>query len=138
MSISVRTSSSESEDSIKTLLKTNLLSVFNERNDLIRRRVIEETYTDDVVWFETHTVNYGKVEMQKVATKLLEDSPGFQFNIKGKAQICQNMGSLEWTFGPAENPSLMQGLDVIIVQDGKIKVIWKLQFRISFKQSSYG
>jgi len=34
------------------------------------------------------------------------------------------MGTLKWWFGPPEKPDLVQGIDVIIVEGGKIKFLW--------------
>jgi len=125
MSFTVSATPQEDPAVVRTLLDKNLLAVFGERDDPTRKAAIEETYTSNVVWYETDgAVLNGHDALDKKAAELLASSPGFIFSVDGDKIVTQNLGALGWKFGPPEAPDLVKGTDFIIVEGGKIKALW--------------
>ncbi|KAL3421895.1 NTF2-like domain protein [Phlyctema vagabunda] len=124
MSLTIPTSQSERPELIRQLLKANLLSVFDERDDISRKVAIENTYAEDIIWYEPERLNQGQDTLDRRAAELLEESPGFRFQPDGEMVVTQNLGVLHWKFGPVSDPGLLKGVDVILVVGGKIKALW--------------
>lgn len=124
MSVSVTTSPSETADVVKAALHANLFSVFDERDETARVKAVKETYDEDIIWYEPDRVIKGHDALSARAAEIQNEAPGFKFQADGDMVITQNMGMLHWKFGPDETPDLVQGADVIIVEGGKVKLLW--------------
>lgn len=124
MSVAITRSPSENPEIIKRLLDDNLFKVFGQRDTVARTATIAETYHKHVLWHEPDRVVHGWDAMDKRAGELLAEAPGFQFSTDGESIVTQNLGILSWKFGPAADPGLVKGTDVILVDEGKIKVLW--------------
>ena len=125
MSFTVSSAPNEDEATIRALLHANLISVFNERDETARRDAIQSTYTDDITWYEsTGDVFRGHDALNKRAGEILDGGPGFSMQPEGEVVICQNLGTLNWRFGPPEQPDLVKGTDVILVRDGRVQALW--------------
>jgi hypothetical protein len=124
MSLKISTTPSEEESTIRALLSANLLRVFNERDASKRATVVQDTYTEGIIWYETDRINQGRAALNDRASELQTQSPGFQFRADGIMSVSQNVGVLRWYYGPEDKPDMVRGTDVIIVEGGKIKVLW--------------
>jgi SnoaL-like domain len=124
MSVAISRSPAEDPETVKRLLNANLFKVFGERDTTARYSTIGETYHKDVLWHEPDRLVHGWEAMSKRAGEILAEAPGFQFITDGEPIVTQNLGILSWKFGPDADPELVKGTDVILVEDGKIKVLW--------------
>lgn len=124
MSLNISTSPSEQESTVRALLFANLLGVFEERDPSKRATAIEDTYAEDVIWFEPDAVIHGRAALNARASELQTQSTGFHFSADGVVSVCQNVGVLRFCFGPEDKPDLLRGTDVIIVEGGKVKALW--------------
>src|ERR1700753_4413482 len=125
MSLNISTTPSEEESTIRALLSANLFGVFGERDATKRATAVDDTYAEDIIWYEgSEGTIKGSAALNARAAELLAESPGFKFNADGIASVSQNLGVLRWKFGPEDKPDLVRGTDVIIVEGGKIKALW--------------
>jgi hypothetical protein len=124
MSYTLSTTPSEDPERIRTLLHANLLLVFNERNEATRKAAIATTYVEDIIWHEPDRVNIGYDAMNQRAEEILTEAPGFGFQMDSEMVVSQNVGVLNWKFGPKGTPDLIKGIDVIVVEGGKVKALW--------------
>ena len=105
---------------VRELLGTNLHRVFNNRDADARRRVIADTYTDDVTFTEPEGTVTGRVALDERAAALLGRVPAtFEFAEDGPRYVGTSTGALAWRFGPPGAP-VVRGIDVITVRDGRI------------------
>jgi hypothetical protein len=124
MSVSITRSPAEDAETIRQLLVANLFQVFGERDETLRTKAVASTYHEGVLWHEPDRIINGLEELDRRAGEILAETPGFKFSTDGEAIISQNMGIQSWNFGPEADPALVKGTDVIVVEGGKIKVLW--------------
>jgi hypothetical protein len=125
MSLKISTAPSENESAIRALLSANLFNVFDERDASKRSTAVQDTYSDDIIWYEApDNVIQGRAALNARASELQAGFPGFKFSADGIMSVSQNVGMLRWHYGPEERPDMVRGTDVIIVEGGKIKALW--------------
>ena len=123
MSLTISTTPSEQESTIRALLSANLFGVFDERDASKRATAVHVTYAEDIVWYEPNDAIQGRAALDARASELQTQSPAFKFRADGVPSVSQNLGVLRWYFGPEDTPDLVRGTDVIIVKGGKIKAL---------------
>jgi hypothetical protein len=109
---------------IETLLKRNLLDVFGENITSRRRTAIAEIFVEDVVFSDPHQRRVGREALDGAVAALHELLPGYVFKERGAAQALADSGRLAWSFGPAEDPERITGLDVIVVRGDQIAALY--------------
>jgi hypothetical protein len=124
MSLNISTTPSEEASTIRALLSANLFKVFDERDASKRAAAVEDTYAEDIVWYEPDRVIQGRAALNARASELQTQAPGFKFRADGIMSASQNIGVLRWHFGPEDQPDMIRGTDVIVVEGGKIKAVW--------------
>jgi hypothetical protein len=111
-------------DRIQELLHRNLQEVFGEGDAARRRAAIEEFYVEDCVLYAPPGVFVGPEALNKFAGDLRATHPHFVYTPRGEAQALHNAGRLAWGSGPRDEPPHYTGLDVVIIRDGKIAVLY--------------
>lgn len=111
-------------DRINELLHRNLQEVFGEGDATRRRAAIDELYTEDCVLYVPTDRLVGHDALDKFAGDLRATHPHFAYTPHGEAQALHNAGRLAWGSGPRDAAPEYTGLDVIIVRDGKIAVLY--------------
>jgi hypothetical protein len=109
---------------IHELLKRNLQEVFGEADPARRRAAIEELYTDDCVVHLPPGVFVGHDALDKLAGEVRATHPHFVYTPHGQPQALHNAGRLAWGSGPRGEKPDYTGVDVIIVRDDKIAVLY--------------
>jgi hypothetical protein len=110
-------------DIIDALLLRNLQEVFGEGDPTRRRAAIERLYTEDCTVLLPIGRFVGHAALDQVAGELRTSHPSFVYTPHRPPQAVQDAGRLAWGSGPPGEPPRYTGLDVIIVQDGKIAVL---------------
>ncbi|KAK5711648.1 hypothetical protein LTR17_018283 [Elasticomyces elasticus] len=101
------------------LAKSNLLSIFNERDATKRKQAMVETYATDMQMHEPDKVITGHDEISSTAGALLDAHPDWDFAPAGEVFVNHQIVTLNWTFGP------VKGGDVFLVgEEGKIEKLW--------------
>jgi hypothetical protein len=105
---------------VSDLMRSNLLSVFNEPDPERRNAAIARTYAPDVVWHEPDRVVRGREALAQRATELRAQTPDFVFQPDGPVSVNDDLGHLGFTFGPAGQPPVVTGMDIAHCKDGVI------------------
>ena len=111
---------------IEELMRGNLLEVFNERDDERRRAAIVRIYRPDVRFSDPEETVTGHEALDAKAQRILADAPGFVFTPAGPVLVTQDLGYLEWRFGPQDAAPAVRGVDVAHVRDGLIASVYTL------------
>ncbi len=114
----------ESSSAIEGLLKRNLFDVFGQHDQSKRRAAIAELFTEDVVFSDPHSRHVGHDALDAAVEALQGRLPDFVFNEIGPAQTLTDAGRQAWSFGPANDPKRVTGLDVIVVRGGRIAALY--------------
>lgn len=111
-------------DCIHELLHRNLQEVFGEGATARHQAAIAELYAEDCVLYAPPGILVGRDALDKFAGDLRATHPHFVYTPRGEAQALHNAGRLAWGSGPRGEPPDYTGLDVVIVRDGKIAVLY--------------
>jgi hypothetical protein len=111
---------------IAELMRVNLLEVFNERDAGRRRAAIARTYAPDVTFSDPVETVTGHAAIDAKAQGLLDGAPGFVFTPAGSVQVSRDLGYLAWNFGPEGLPPAVRGVDIALVEDGRIARLYTL------------
>jgi ABC-type hemin transport system substrate-binding protein len=114
------------QEQITGLAHRNLLGVFGERDPQARAKAIDEVYAEGVTFADPDEVVVGREALNRKAQRLLDDAPGFGFTPAGPVRIANNLAMLAWQFGPAGAPPVVSGVDVSIVEEGRIVALYTL------------
>jgi hypothetical protein len=110
--------------SISTLLTRNLHEIFGENDPARRRAVIDEIYTEDIVFHEPNAAYRGHDAIDRVAGALRATHPDFRYQPLAEPEETGDSGRIQWVSGrPGEAPAYA-GTDFIIARDGRIAAIY--------------
>jgi hypothetical protein len=102
------------------LLRRNLLEVFGERDATKRAAVIAEIYVDEPVCVDPHGATVGRAGLVATVEGLQARFPDFVFTQLGRPDAHHDIGRLAWGYGPPGAAWAVTGLDVVLVEDGRI------------------
>jgi ketosteroid isomerase-like protein len=108
---------------ISELITANLLSVFGERDGSKRLATMADIYTDDVTFADHDGVVSGREAISAKVETLLARTPGFVFSVAGVVHEVQDLGSLDWNFGPEGQEPVVSGTDIVTVREGRIATL---------------
>jgi hypothetical protein len=109
---------------IETLLTRNLHEVFGERDPAKRAATIQALYSPDIVFSDPHGRQVGHRALEQAVATLQARLPDHVFTEIGGPDMLQDSGRLAWAFGPPEDPRRITGLDVIVVEAGRIAALY--------------
>ncbi|MET8406408.1 nuclear transport factor 2 family protein [Streptomyces sp900116325] len=113
-------------DQMIELAYRNLLNVFGERDSQRRLKVIMETFHENVKFYDPNEVVTGWDALNKKAQEILDEAPGFTFRTAGDVKVSHDLAVLAWQFGPEGKDPVVRGLDVSIVENGRIGVLYTM------------
>ena len=111
---------------IRELMLANLFEVFSERDPERRSNVIARNYTEDVIWTDPGGAVQGHEAMNEQAQKLLDRTPDFVFSAAGPVHVSRDLGLLAFNYGMPSRPPAAGGVDVAVVREGKIALLYTL------------
>ncbi|KAF5005693.1 hypothetical protein FDECE_7892 [Fusarium decemcellulare] len=128
--INVSIGNYESKEVMISLIQRDI-NFFSYTDPEARLAAIQEIFAPDIVWFDFDgTTHHGHDGLLKRSSFLLDQLNGFTHRAKGGTSVCQNMATARWEVVPegTENDEhqipVIQGGDVLVVEDGKIKILW--------------
>jgi len=109
------------------LLQESLLLIWNNRNAAERLSIMGKIYAPDITFFENDKGQpfIGFESINNLIEKLQQNwSPDFEFTITETPKSNHNVQHISWNLGiPGEEPIAI-GMDVAIVESGKIKFLY--------------
>jgi hypothetical protein len=111
-------------DNIENLLVRNLHEVFGERDPARRAAVIEAIFDRDCHFSDPRGLHVGHRALGDAVVALQAQFPDYVFSQIGSVDALQDSGRLTWAFGPPHEPLRITGLDVVIVNAGRISALY--------------
>lgn len=109
------------------LLRANLQRVFNERDAQKRIAAVQELFADTPTMYEPTGIVTGRAAISEVAGALLDQfGADFAFVPEGPAVGHHGLGYLRWHAGPSAGSTVVSGVDVAEISEGKIVRLWVL------------
>jgi hypothetical protein len=105
-------------------MERNVLEVFGERDSARRKSVIDELYTENCTFFEADDQVIGHDALNAKVQGILKEAPGFVFSLAGHAEVNHDHGRLRWYFGPKGAAPVVEGMDVAVFEQGKIRALY--------------
>ena len=108
------------------LLERMVQGVFNEPDAQRRAAVIAEVFAEDAVFVDGERTSNGRDELAATVTELLAQGPGLVFSPAGEFRGVGDLGMRSWRLGPPGGETVLGGLDVVQVVDGRIARLWTM------------
>jgi SnoaL-like domain len=125
LSVEANQRSQSMSTSASTLVKRNLYDIFGENDAKRRRAVIDEIYTEDIVFYEANKHVYrGRDEIDRVAGALRAKQPDFRYQVITGPEEVGDGGRIQWLEGRSGEAPVVAGTDFIIARDGRIAAIY--------------
>lgn len=105
-------------------MHANLLEVFNERDEALRRAAIDRTYAADVRWIDAEGETVGREALDAKCVALQDGLGPLQFEAVGPVHALQGFGYLAWRLVGPDGQQAMAGLDVALIEEGVIQVLY--------------
>jgi len=102
----------------------NLHEVFGERDSVRRTTTIEAIFDRDCVFSDPRGRRVGHRELEDAVVALQDQFSDHMFTQIGSVDALQDSGRLAWAFGPPNPPRPITGLDVAVVNAGRISALY--------------
>jgi len=113
------------KNTLEQLLDQHLNEIWNQRDEVLRIKAIESTYTKDFTLFLKDEVVTGHDAINHKVTSLLNSfPPDFVISQLKPVDINNNIGKLDWGVGVKETPPVRTGIDILIFEGSKIKYFY--------------
>ncbi|KFA80155.1 hypothetical protein S40288_08425 [Stachybotrys chartarum IBT 40288] len=127
---SISFGSSESKETMVLLMERDI-NFFSHPTPEARFAAIKEIFAPDITWLDFDgAIQYGHDGVFERSSLLVGQLAGYSHRAKGEPAVCQNMVTGRWEVvpeGTEENHDqvpVIEGRDVLVVEDGKIKILW--------------
>jgi hypothetical protein len=111
-------------DSIENLMVRNLHEVFAESDATRRAAAIKVLFEPDCIFSDPRGRHLGHRGLDAAVVSLQAQFPAYIFSQIGSADALQDSGRLAWAFGPPNEPRRITGLDVAVVNMGRISALY--------------
>jgi hypothetical protein len=111
-------------ESIENLLVRNLHGVFGERDLATRTTAIGAIFDRDCIFSDPRGRYVGHRGLEDAVVALQAQFPDHVFSQIGSVDALQDSGRLAWAFGPLHEPRRITGLDVAVVNAGRISALY--------------
>jgi len=99
------------------------LAAWNETDAAARRKLIDETWTEDGVYTDPLGVAVGREAIDATIAAVQGQFPGFVFTL-GAVDAHHDIARFTWNLGPAEADALVIGFDVAVIRDDRIASVY--------------
>jgi hypothetical protein len=110
-------------ESTAQLLEDSLLVIWNDRNAENRAAAMKDIYAADIMFFETNDgpAIKGHQAINELIVMLQAQWPAeFTFELTAPARVNHQVQHIAWRLGVPGQPPVATGMDVAVVENGRI------------------
>ncbi|KFF02954.1 VOC family protein [Flavobacterium reichenbachii] len=101
----------------------NHLKIWNEKDETKRNALLNQFYAADVEMVDRHFIAVGSDEISKFIVELQKKNPDFRFSAN-LLETNHNIVRLYWHFGSKEKPAVVSGMDLFVIENGKVQKLY--------------
>ena len=99
------------------------LETWNETDDERRRSLLQKHWTRDASYVDPMMRGEGEATIAGLIGGVHQRFPGFRFRLSGTPNGHGDHVRLSWTLGPDGSEPPIEGSDVVVLQDGRIRQV---------------
>jgi catechol 2,3-dioxygenase-like lactoylglutathione lyase family enzyme len=100
------------------------IQIWNEKDEAKRTALMNEAYASNVEMVDRHFIASGYTEITGFVNGLQEKNPTFWFTHVKPIDTHHNIARLFWQFGSKENPAAVTGMDLFVIENGKVQKLY--------------
>jgi len=101
----------------------NYIAAWNETDGGHREKLLEAAFAADARFQDPIMQGQGRAEIGALMAGVQQQYPGFRFALKGKPDGFADQLRFSWTLGPDGVEAPIEGTDICIVEDGRLKSV---------------
>lgn len=99
------------------------IAAWNETDAAERVALLDAAFTDDISYADPIMQGDGHEGVGALIEGVHQKFAGFRFSLRGKPDGFADYIRFSWTLGPEGTDSVIEGTDVGIIEDGKLKMV---------------
>ncbi len=99
------------------------LKIWNEKEESKRKSLLNQIYASDIEMVDRHFIANGIDDISKFIVKLQTKNPDFKFTSKS-VETNHNIVRLYWQFGSKAKPAVVSGMDLFVIENGKVQKLY--------------
>jgi len=100
------------------------LLIWNEKDAAKRSAIAQKVYATDIEMVDRHFTATGYNSINEFVNKLQKDNPTARFTHVKSINAHHNIARLFWQFGPKEKPDAVTGMDLFVIENGKVQKLY--------------
>ncbi|KGO88447.1 glyoxalase [Flavobacterium rivuli WB 3.3-2 = DSM 21788] len=109
--------------SINKALVQRHLEIWNEKDQDTRTAAMAKIYAKNIEMVDRSFIATGNDEISKFVEEVQKKNPDFKFMAKS-VEGHHNIIRLYWQFGPVSKPATITGMDIFVLENGKVKKMY--------------
>ncbi len=106
-----------------TSIARNYLETWNEADEAKRRALLNRYWSEDATYADPLMSADGAADISALVGAVHERFPGFRFKPTGTPNGHGKYVRLSWTLGPEGIDAPIEGSDVVVVEEGRIRQV---------------
>ena len=106
-----------------SVIARTYLETWNETDDAKRRALLRSHWTDDATYVDPLMGAQGSEQISTLVGAVHQRFPGFRFTATGAPNGHGRYVRLSWALGPDGVPPPIEGSDIVVLEDGRIRQV---------------
>ncbi|MET0466301.1 MAG: VOC family protein [Chitinophagaceae bacterium] len=100
------------------------LALWNEHDEMKRNKIENTIYSPDIEMVDRHFIATGHQQVDSFVKDLQQKNPGAKFTHSRPVDTHHNIARLFWQFGPTDQPAMLKGMDLFVMEEGKVTKLY--------------
>jgi catechol 2,3-dioxygenase-like lactoylglutathione lyase family enzyme len=100
------------------------LEIWNTKDKERRTDAVKSVYSEQITIVSSGIEYTGQAELNKFIDELHAKKTGYIFTHQRPIESQRNLARLFWSFGPPSDPDLITGMDIFIIDNGRIQSLY--------------
>lgn len=106
-----------------SVVANRYIDLWNETDPDRRRRLLEQHWSAKAEYADPLAAVDGHAGMESLVAGVQQRFPGFRFRLVGAPDGYADKVRFSWELGPADAEAPIQGSDVVLLEDGRVRQV---------------